>query len=235
MTTTTAQAVLIDSRQPAYLHTVDVDAANVIVTELAAGSLLITCADGTMIGVERLPADSLLHAIRRDTLVSRAAALRSLTPWAYVVIVGSLLPLANGNAAVNGSPTGWSWLALQGALATVQETGVTVMQVRSDADLPNLLRALAHRERGPAKLQPVRDAIFASPAEQILAALPGIGETRAEALLRDSGERACLALVSLTDERQNATKGIGPETIKVARQALGLADGEYLVIDSRTS
>ncbi len=231
-TPTKAAAVLIDGRLPTYLHNVTVDDAPVVVTELAAGSILITLADGALIAIDRVPADSLPHAIRQDTLAARAAALRQLTPWAYVVIVGSLLPLAGGHTGINGSPTQWAWSAIQGALASVQEIGCVVMHVRGDTEFVKVVETIARRDRGRVRLQPVREALFASPAEQILCAIPGIGEQRAEAILRETGERAVLALVSVTDPAHKAS-GIGPETIKRARQALGLADGEYLAIDSR--
>lgn len=232
MTAPTAAAVLIDARQPAYLHTLTVDGAPIVVTDLAAGSILITLADGALIAIDRVPADSLPHAIRQDTLAARAAALRQLTPWAYVVVVGSLLPLASGHTGINGAPTQWAWAAIQGALASVQELGCVVMHTRGDTEFVKTVETIAHRDRGRVRLQPVREALFASPAEQILCALPHIGEQRAERILRESGERAVLALVSLTNP-DHPISGVGPETIKSARQALGLADGEYLAIDSR--
>lgn len=237
MTTATAfpiQSLLVDRRQPHILQTLNVDDAPVVATELAAGSLLVTCADGTLLGIERVPADSLAQSIRRDVLKARATALRQLTPWAYVVIVGSITPLSNGNTIVNGATTGWSWLSMQGALATVQEIGVVVLTIRSDTELPALLRTLARRDRGQVKAQPQRDAIFASPGEVLLSSLPGIGEEKAEAILRASGERVALALVSLTDPRY-APAGVGPKTIAATRQALGLADGEVLAIDTVTT
>lgn len=227
----TIQSLLIDRHQPAILHSLAVDGAPSIVTELAAGSLLITCADGTLIGVERLLAESLPHAIRREVLLPRVAALRQLTPWTYLVIVGTMLPLSNGNTALGGNPTAWTWMSIQGVLASVQEIGGTVLNIKSDTELPALLRTLSNRERTVVKLTPAREAIFTSPAEQILCALPGIGEEKAEAVLRDCDERAALALVALTDPRHNVTRGIGEKTVAGVREALGLLPGETLSID----
>lgn len=231
MTTTipAIQTVLIDQKQPQVLDHLDYDGAIVTRAPLAAGSLNLIAHDGTLLAIERLPVESLFMAIQRGTLTDRAAALTALTPWAYLVIVGEYASDRRGKTIIAGHPTGWSWQSVQGGLATVQELGVVVVSCASDNQLGDLLRMLAQRNRGVAKVAPLREALFLTPAEQILLAIPGIGEMKAESLI-DTCESAARALIALTDPVY-APPGVGPKTIESARRALGLLDNERLVLD----
>ena len=229
MTTPAIQTVLIDQKQPAILDHLDYAGAIVTRAPLAAGSLNLIAHDGTLLAIERLPVESLFMAIQRGTLIDRAAALKALTPWAYLVIVGTMASDKHGKAIIAGQPTGWSWQSIQGGLITVQELGVIVVSCASDNQLGELLRMLAQHNRGPAKVAPLREALFLTPAEQILLAIPGIGETKAESLLTTC-ETAARALVALTNPTY-APPGVGPKTIAAARQALGLLDTELLSLD----
>ena len=230
-TTTAIQAVLIDPRQPAILDHIGYEGAPVTRAALAAGSLNIVAHDGAILAVERLPVESLTSAIRNHTLGARAAALRALTPWAYLVLVGDLTEGRDGKAVINGRPGGWDWRSVQGALMGVQELGCMVLSCHSDDRLSDLLTTLARRDRGKARIQPTREALFATPGEVMLTAIPGIGDERAEQLLEQTGSPAA-ALVALT-EPDYAPAGVGPKTIEAARRALGLQENERLNIDLR--
>lgn len=229
VTATAIQQVLIDQKQPELLDHMGLDGAPVLRMPLVAGSINLIAHDGALLGIERLPAESLITAIRQHTLASRAAALKALTSWAYLVIVGSTSGDKRGKTVINDRPINWEWRSIQAALATVQELGVIVLECGHDDQLGDLLITLARRNRGPARVTPLREALFATPAELVLQALPGIGEEKAESLL-DQCPGAAWALVSLTDPN-HALPGIGPKTIANARQALGLRDNERLSID----
>lgn len=236
MTTTTTSAilsVLIDAKQPDVLNHLPFDGATPLRVPLAAGSVNLIAHDGALLGIERLPVESLPMAIRRGTLADRAAALKALTPWAYLVIVGELAPLRNGKAVIAGQPSGWDWRSVQGALAGVQELGVVVLEAGTDQQFGELLVSLAKRERGAVRVSPLRDVLFTTPAEQLLCSIPGIGEDTAEMLIQSCGS-AAFALVALTNPA-HAPKGIGPKTIASARAALGLTDQQSLSVDSQPS
>jgi len=229
--TTMMQAVMIGQGQPELLDHLDYAGAPSMRVPLAAGSVNIVASDGALLAIERLPVESLPMAIRRSTLNDRCAALKALTPWAYLIIVGELSVQRNGKAVIAGQPSGWDWRAIQGALATVQELGVVVLYAGTDAQFGELLQSLARRDRGPVKASPVRDLIFATPAELLLTAIPGIGEDKAESLLTQCGY-AAMALVALTNPAYAPT-GIGPKTIAAARAALGLPEGMNLSLDKQ--
>lgn len=228
-TTTAIQQVMIDQKQPELLDHLGFEGAPIIRLPLVAGSINLLAHDGALLAIERLPVESLTMAIRHHTLTSRAATLKALSPWAYLVLVGTIAGDKRGKTIINGQPTGWDWRSVQAALATVQELGVIVVDCAHDDQLSDLLITLARRSRGPARVQPLREALFATPAELVLQALPGIGEEKAESLL-DQCPGAAWALVSLTDPN-HTLPGIGPKTIASARQALGLRDNERLSID----
>lgn len=228
-TATAIQQVLIDQKQPELLDHLGFEGAPIIRLPLVAGSFNLLAHDGALLAIERLPAESLITAVRQHTLTSRAATLKALTPWAYVIIVGSYSSDRRGKTVINGQSINWEWRSIQGALATVQELGVMILECGHDDQLGDLLITLARRNRGPARVQPLREALFATPAELVLQALPGIGEEKAESLL-DQCPGAAWALVSLTDPN-HTLPGIGPKTIANARAALGLRDNERLSID----
>lgn len=225
------QAVMIGQGQPELLDHLDYAGAPAMRVPLAAGSLNIVASDGALLAIERLPVESLPMAIRRSTLNDRCAALKALTPWAYLVIIGELSVQRNGKAVIAGQPSGWEWRAIQGALATVQELGVVVLHVGTDAQFGELLQSLAKRERGVVKVAPLREVLFTTPAEQILTAIPGIGEEKAEHLLTEF-RSAAFALVALTNPL-HAPAGVGPKTIQAARAALGLERGMTLALDKQ--
>ena len=231
MTTTTSalMTVLIDSKQPDVLSHLGYDGVTPLRVPLAAGSLNLIAHDGALLAIERLPVESLTMAIRRGTLSDRAAALKALTPWAYLVLVGDLASDRKGKAIIAGQPSGWEWRSVQGALATLQELGVVVLSCASDNQLGDLLVTLARRDRGPVKVAPPRETLFTTPAEQLLCAIPGIGEEKAEQLLTEYPS-AAWALIALTNP-DYAPKGVGPKTIASARAALGLHDSQQLCID----
>lgn len=225
------QAVMIGQDQPALLDHLDYAGAPAMRVPLAAGSVNIVASDGALLAIERLPVESLPMAIRRSTLNDRCAALKALTPWAYLIIVGELSVQRNGKAVIAGQPSGWDWRAIQGALATVQELGVVVLSAGTDTQFGELLQSLARRDRGPVRVAPVRDLIFPTPAELLLTAIPGIGEDKAKQLLSQCGF-AANALVALTNP-SHAPAGVGPKTIAAARAALGLPEGMTLALDKQ--
>lgn len=190
---------------------------------LQPADALALCDDGHTLAIAYLSVSDLLSVIRQRQLHTLCVGLRERSPFAYLLIGGVLSPSADGKAA------GWPWEAIQGALLTVQEAGVSVQHLQHAEHVPAAIERLARRARGPIRAEPAREALWYTPAELLLMALPGIGETLADRLLTDCGD-AATALLALTDDT-TAMPGIGPETRRKVRAVLGLRDGERLVRD----
>jgi ERCC4-type nuclease len=134
---------------------------------------------------------------------------------------------------LGGKLTNWNWLSLQGALATVQELGAVVVYCGNDQEYSNTLAAIANRSHTDVRIEAKRDAMTITPAESILAALPGISEIRAATLLKHCGS-AAYALAYLTGSTDHHVPGIGPSTQQAARSALGLTDDLTLEVVTKT-
>lgn len=194
---------------------------------LEPADLLLSCSDGATLAVRYLSPVDLLGAIRQNTLHATCVALRQRSQWAYLLIGGVVTPNADGRVRVGANTSGWAWDAVQGAVLSCQEIGVGVLWLQHADSLGETLTRLARRDRGPARAMPPREGLWYTPAEQILLALPGIGEGKTDALLAFCGSAAD-ALWALTEPDAPLPPGIGPETRKAARAALGLRDDEFL-------
>jgi len=218
------------------LHSVGgVPVIDVPIDALGRADLAVTCQDGAMLGIVYLDLVGLFHALRTNELMSRLVSARQRWPWTYLVLGAVLSPSADGRHARNarGEGSGWAWDAVQGALLSAQEIGVGVIQIPHVDLLAAQLERLAKRDRSPVRVRPPRDSLFYEPGQDLLMALPGIGEGKADALLAFCDGRADLALMCLTSDIAKAP-GIGPETKKAARRALGCPDG-YALLATRES
>lgn len=224
-------SVIVDSREPAWVQQLAFGGAAVTTAPLDAGDLLAVCDDDQVIVVERKTASDLLNSIRDERLWPQLAALREVSPWSYLVICGELRPGRAGLTVADGRETGWNWASVSGALLTVQEIGVHVVQIASDYDYEAAVLRLASRERTPLTVRPARDVLTVTETEAILMSLPGIGRDRAKALLDFCGDVAS-ALICLTwdDPACPTPEGIGPETKRRVRRALGLAEGWVMCV-----
>lgn len=188
--------------------------------------LLAVCADGATLAIKYWRPGDLLHAIREADFDGALVALRQLSPHATLLIGGVLVPNADGKVRDGDTITGWRWDAYQGALLTAQELGVGVVTLQHAQHVAATVEQLARRKRGPVRATPARDGLFYSPAELMLLALPGVGETKADALLTYCGSVAG-ALQALTDDAA-AVPGVGPKTRAEVRRVLGLGPDEAL-------
>lgn len=142
--------------------------------------------------------------------------------------MGTLEADAKGFTRINGKPSKWHWHAVQGALASVQERGVTVLYAPDAAAVPAMVAMLAARDRSTKRLQPPRDALFLSPAETLLTALPTIGIATAERLLHSTGGNLAWALSSVTDPSIDV--GINDEQRGKIRAVFGLTGDEIIAV-----
>lgn len=208
-------------------HIAGVPVIDVPMDALGRADLAITCADGAMLGIVYLDLVGLFHALRNQELIPRLLTVKSRWPWAYLVI-GGVLSATTDQRVRNrdGKSSGWAWDAVQGALLSVQELGVGVVQIPHADQLADAVVRLAKRDRTAQRVRSLRDALFYTPQEELLLSLPGIGEATADALLAQCGTVAA-ALHALTDDGL-VMPGIGPETRAGVRHLLGLPDGQAL-------
>lgn len=203
---------------------------------LGRADLVVACESGHMLAVVYLDQTGLFSAIRQKELTGRLIGVKQRWPWAYLLL--GFVPALNADGKLRnskGDSSGWAWDAVSGQLLTLQELGIGVMHLHSPDALPRTLEQLARRERGPVRAAPLRDGLFYDPNVQLLMAIPGIGESKADALIERCGTAAA-ALQALTDDSLTFP-GIGPETRKAARAALSLADHEAIgpyTIDAMT-
>lgn len=201
---------------------------------------LAYCADGAMLAVLAYDARRLLTNLKQGTLWQQLSVLKSKSQWAYLILYDAPTPgrMATSKAMMvefldqtSGvvETTGWHWAAYQGCLMTVQELGVTVLVVPTEADVGPAVGALGKRDRSTKRVNPVRAIEALSPAEAVLLALPGVGEALMLRLLQETGGSAAYALQALTDPGYKLD-GVGVKTRLAARNALGMQRDEALQV-----
>lgn len=226
------KAAMIDSREPQSFQRMKLGGVPTVVTALECGDLWATCADDQMLVIERKTPSDLLGSIDDRRLFQQAAAMRQKTAWAYVVVTGLIAHNAAGQVVIDGHATGWNFDAVQGALADVQEMGVTVIYCQSDAAYEDIVLRLARRNRDTAKtLAPRVQPHVMSAGERLLTSLPGIGLERAKLLLSEYDDRPAHALAWLTWMNTFVDiAGIADGTKTNVRRALNLDEGEEMYI-----
>lgn len=224
MSAVRVESVLVDQREPS--TTVeelraafpDVPVATAL---LDTGDAWLATSDGALLVVERKTPQDLLSSIDDGRLFAQVAQMREVSAWAYLVVTGPVMCGSDGLVWLERRSTRWNYDAVQGALVSVQESGVAVVTCR-DRDYGGCLGRLASRSRGVSRVPPSRPIGLAGPGEVALAALPGIGPERVDALLTYCGTPA-LALVYLSGNGNGeSVPGVGPKTRAAVRHALGL-------------
>ena len=232
-----ATAIMVDSREPAWIQNLSFGGAMKTITMLDCGDLWASTSDGALVCVERKTSTDLLGSLSDERLWHQLTVLRAKTQWAYLVITGVLQPSASGVTITDRGKTEWQWASVQGALIRAQECGVVVVHAADDTDYEDTVLRLCSRTRSPELvLKPVRIPTVLSPGEQVLASLPGIGLDKAQSLLSGFGT-AAWALVHLTDIRakdirglRGEMRGVGDVTKRRVRQALDIPDNARLVM-----
>lgn len=195
-------------------------------------TIICICNDGTFLAVRYTTGRGLLHEIGEKTLMPAIAKLRERSQWCYLVVSGNLHASDNGQTVASDITTKWAWNATQGALWSVQELGCMVVHIRSESDLPKTLSLLATRDHQHVRIRTPKEALFMTPAQEILLSLPGIGETLADQLLDHTGGNVIQALAALTNPTPSVP-GVGPKTRSQVRKALGLGQGITLQYESQ--
>lgn len=230
-------AVMIDSREPDWVKSLQFGGVPTAVLQLDYGDLHVLTNDGYTLVIERKTPDDLLNTLRDERLLPQMARMvearlneqvnGELQTWPYLVITGQLYRGPNGNAITGDrGVTGWNWDSVMGALLTIQEMGVFVAFAGGDEDFEAAIIRLANRKRDPIKLLPPRPPTILGPGATFLASLPGIGPKHALRLLEWSAGNAAQALTGLTDLSIDCPLPLS--TRRRARAALGLKDNQTL-------
>jgi len=225
----TLKAIIIDSREPDWVKGRRFHNVPVTVTELPAGDAWLATEDATII-VERKTFSDLLASIADGRLFDQCARMVEISKWCYLVTAASPPAIEGKHYWVDGKRTEWTVRQVQGTLTTVQQLGVVVLSDIANEEYHDTLHWLAARKRGNVFLTPLRQAIMASPAEQVLMAIPGIGEKHAGQLLKEY-ETAAWAVMALTDGHAAKVLGIGPAKCAAAKRVYGLDDEQYLAVN----
>jgi len=152
------------------------------------GDAWATVDDLATLVIERKTLSDLLASIRDGRLFTQAAAMIKVSAWSYEVVT-ELPVIRSGCVWAGGKLTNWKWSSVQGALMTLQDIGVQVVfWPNSHQGYADALKFLADRDRGPVKVHPQkRDVVMQSPGEHLLCSIYGIGDKKAEALLKYCG------------------------------------------------
>jgi ERCC4-type nuclease len=218
-------AVQLDLREPPFIRELTFGGVPVVHSLLDAGDLLAACDDGQLLVVERKTPADFLRTLKDGRLFPQLEALRHQSPWAYLVITGELRPGANDSCWTESRETGWRFSAVQGALLTCQELGISLVSCLGGLDYEATIMRLASRNRSALRVAPPRDVTILDGREALLAMQPGIGAEHARALLDHCGTPAW-ALDWLTDplHRGGEIPGIGQVTKDKVRRLLGVPD-----------
>jgi len=232
-------AVMIDSREPAWVQGLSFGGAPKAIAELEAGDVQVVTDDGHTLIIERKTADDLLNSLKDERLFPQMTRITEqridqqmiglpMTVWPYLVITGELRNGPNGKAVTDRGTTGWPYSAIQRALLSIQEMGVFVAQC-AEMDFEQTIIRLADRRRDEAyqKILPPRPGLMLGPSTALLAALPGIGPDRAVQLMQWAGS-AGFALAGLTDPEVDCP--VGKAIQRRVRQVLGLEANQYMSI-----
>jgi len=206
--------------------------------KLEVGDLQVLTSDGCILLVERKTPNDFLNTLSDDRLFSQLAPMADQVLggklngfamyWGFLVITGDLA-LGPDKKVVTDRVTGWNYGAVQGALASVQEMGITVLHCAGDGDFKDCIHRIAKRNRDTSTpiLAP-KPPMPVGLSGDILTSLPGIGLERVMEVLRWSKGNVAHALCGITDLEIDCP--LGPKTRQNIRKALGLRDQEEIAL-----
>jgi ERCC4-type nuclease len=225
-------AIMVDSREPKWVQDLQFGGIPTTVEYLEQGDIMAAADDGELILVERKTPDDFLNSLRQDRVMLQLANMLTVTRWSYLMITGEFKLGVNGEVVTN-RVTGWNWDSVQGAILSIQEMGIYVVQCQGDDDYEDAIIRLGNRDRSEVMpIPPAKQPHVYSQAEAVLTALPGIGFKRLQSVLEASGGSAAWALSLLTniDELQDFP-GVSYGDRQRIRNILGLKRNEILAIN----
>lgn len=218
------KAVIVDSREPDHIKHINFGCPSMVQT-LETGDLHIIGNDDQLIIVERKSTftSDFMNSIKDGRLFNQVARAKSMTPFVYVAIIGSISRARNGKAIVNGQVSGWEYASIRGVKTSIQELGAIVIDCVDEDDFRNwIIIELNNRSRGDVIVMPVREAAVFGGAENVLASLPGIGAKKAADLLQHfPNVGSALWFLTDIDDKQTKIPGIAENTKRNIVRLLG--------------
>jgi ERCC4-type nuclease len=227
-------AIMIDTREPDWVQNLTFGGIPTSVQMLDQGDLMAVTEDDHLILVERKTPDDFLNSLKQDRLMLQLANMLTVTRWSYLIITGEFKLGINGEV-VTDRVTGWNWDAVQGAILSIQELGVFVVQCKGDDDYEDAVIRLGNRDRSEVMpIPPAKQPHVYSPSEAIIASLPGIGYKRLKKVLDQSMGSPAWALALLTNlDEVERFPGVPYGDRQRIRNILGLKVDEILAINTR--
>jgi ERCC4-type nuclease len=216
-------AAINDTREPNWIQALTYGGVPTVTTALPAGDVMATCDDDQILLIERKTPTDLLNTLRQMRLFPQCQQMTEITPWSYLVITDTLYRDRQGYLTTKGrGHTGWNFDSVQGALLTCQEMGVSVVTCGGNADFEQCVIRLCNRDRGTVRIKPPREAYMLRDGEAALAALPGIGPERVQAIM-DRFSTVAGALEWLTNlDHKLEIPGVAEGIKAKVKTALGL-------------
>lgn len=184
--------------------------------------------------IERKSAPDLLNSMGDGRLVDQGSRLVAECDLPLLLTHGSLLCNKDGKVVADGRTSRWGWWSLQMQLVSLQAGGLMWLHLQRTQDLPEAVKYLSEWLGRDSHLHvSKREKIpFLVPDKpvQILASLPGIGMGKAMDCLEYYGSAGRTVAELTCEEECFLPKGVAGGTVKKVRDALGLEDGERLMI-----
>jgi ERCC4-type nuclease len=227
-------AIVIDNREPTWVQNLTFRGIPKTVEYLEQGDLMAVTDEDELVLVERKTPDDFLNSLKQNRLMLQLANMLTVTRWSYLMITGELKLGVNGET-VTSRVTGWNWDAVQGAILSIQETGVFVIQCKGDEDYEDAVIRLGNRDRSQVMpVPPAKQPHVYSQSESVLAALPGIGFKRLKPILEAGGGSPAWAIALLTNlDDVEKFPGVSYGDRQRIRNVLGLKRDEMMAIVTR--
>ena len=214
------------------------------ITSLAFGDMNIILDNGDLIAIERKNAGDFLGSIGDGRVFKQVENMAQSAKFYCVILVGSLIFDKDDLTVAAGRETGWKGSAVRAALMAIQWSGCPILSCSSTEMFPFAVEEVIRFCSKPAEhLQSIghRRIVTFPPLElstEILAAFPGVGIKRAQALIdfvsttpyNSLGGALAWASVFPLIKEGGRPAGWGDKTVENFRGLLGLEPNQFLQI-----
>jgi ERCC4-type nuclease len=214
-----------------------------LVSSLSFGDYNAILEDGTIVAIERKNVGDFLNSIA-DGRVFRQVEQMSAATFYCIIMVGQLRFNKEDMTIADNRLTGWKGKAVRAAIMAIQFSGCPVVGCEDDYDFPEVVSEVIQFSAQPLEHHQKighRRIVTFPPLElpiEILAAFPGVGVKRAQALMdyvsktnyNSLGGALAWASAFPLIKEGGRPEGWGNKTVANFRGLLGLRDGQYLEI-----
>jgi ERCC4-type nuclease len=220
---------------------------NLQITTLLCGDVNIILDDGAILAVERKQAGDFLGSIADGRVFRQVERMAAGAKWSCIILTGALSFDKDDMAVIDGRATNWKGASVRGAMMAIQWAGCPIIGSTEEM-YPYVLNDIIQFCSKPSEHQQTlgRKRVVTFPPvelkEEIIAAFPGVGLKRAQALFEfvegknnpEEGASLSEALSWISAFHLIAEKsrpeGWGNKTVLNVRTALGLQPNQILDI-----